>query len=198
MTNDIPKIILWPTMIVVGLLIVTPMAHAQSKKRRTTIRNTTLHAKQQIKAPPLGVIAFQQFWNQLGAKRFTKCEGDSYLYHDELSLGDQIEQYKGPWDMSSDNLSEADALNGVEYRGRPSFDWRLARVRRNGVWGPWFTSDTREQWNALQAGLRPGGQFMNFPYVSRVNGQWRIYWTIESDYMWNKWFEDAERLLRQA
>ncbi len=107
--------------------------------------------------------AAQYLWNAL----LTKC-GDAWLYgasnlHLTGSVLDDgnlttsayahLPKGQGPmWEyrgvtfgITSDTLSPADKLNGVEWEGTAGFHSTLWRERFDGVWGEWHDSD-KDSW----------------------------------------------------
>jgi len=101
----------------------------------------------------------EAFWQA----RVTRCGGD---YYSRIPNGNII-QYRGvSIRVVPSNLSEADSLNGYQFRGTVAFDYRLAREysAQGKRWGQWRTfgseslfyrnliTKRRGKWNIEEAG----------------------------------------------
>ena len=95
------------------------------------------------------------FW----AARVTRCGDDHFS---RLPNGN-IVQYRGvSIRVSSSALSEADILNGYQFRGRVAFDYRLTREysAQSNRWSQWFTSGSASLFSS------------NF--ITKRSGRWNI------------------------
>ena len=94
--------------------------------------------------PPDADAEAQKQAQQFVEAQLTKC-GDSYYGVRKLANDSGLYQFKNPKvSVKSQELTQADKLNGIEWKGSSTFSaetWRLYDV--TGKWGPWrqgFTS----------------------------------------------------------
>lgn len=81
--------------------------------------------------------------------QLTRC-GDSYFGVRKIASDNGLYQFKNPKvSVKSQDLTQADKLNGIEWKGNSTFTaeaWRLYDV--TGKWGPW-----RQGFTSLGVGL---------------------------------------------
>lgn len=99
--------------------------------------------------------------------QFTRC-GDSYYGIRKVANDNGLYQFRNPKvSVKSQELTQADKLNGIEWRGSSNFsaeEWRMYSV--TGEWTSW-----REGFTSLDVGLSVN--------MYKENGQWKFGATVD-------------------
>lgn len=107
----------------------------------------------------------QSVVDQQMEKKVSHC-GDSYYTRASLPEGEWWFEFRDlSWKVESVELTEADRLNGMEFKGKVSPQYSAIRMSaRNGskeCWYPW------EEWNNLYDSY-------NRPEIKKANGKWDL------------------------
>jgi hypothetical protein len=124
-------------------------------------------ATDQPTAPPMDTAAIE-FAKPLFSGKMLACGTQTFAYVRGSDSGTRdtfLTELKSPQFVAEpDDVSKADTLNGLDYKGSVKLKWETFRVRKANKWSEWF--DAKDA--AMSAHLRPS----EFVLVTHKNGQW--------------------------
>lgn len=107
------------------------------------------------------------FAKSLAAPYLIVCDGRTYarLTHGRLVAEPWLAELKNPtFSADSDDVSEANRLNGIDWRGSIDLKWDAYRAFDGGKWTEWMDART----DGLTGGREP-------VYVRHTKGRWEHY-----------------------